>query len=174
MGQSLMRLNGMRAVSATLALTGPWMVGIPCFPASATGCAYPGGGAFGADTTGFLPPEYLAGSELYQIVYSLVGWASLSPGCAAGELDLIAHSLTGAPATCTLVLPKPVAQGGTGCSNLLGDAGLGTETPQAGFRLTLHAELTAVGQDGTKVTRVSAPCTGTLEAHDTTAFRCPL
>ena len=151
---------GLTAVSAT--------------PALAASCYYPGGGGYGADLTGWLPDDGIGPVPTLQpIVYDLIGFSDLPTGCTAGELDLVAYTTEGTPGTCTLVLPHPAIPG-TGCANLLGDGGAGVTTERPyGFRLTVEAELIAVGADGTKLTRTGS-CSGYLDEFYFSSFRCAL
>jgi hypothetical protein len=171
-------LKRLVAVLSSTVLASAALVGVGAAPALAATCTYNGGGQFGADLKGWLPDLGLTTGPVQTaqgIIYDLVGYTDLPAGCVAGELDLVSYTTNGTAGTCTLVLPVPVITGGTGCANLLGDAGAGVTLGRPyGFQLTVRAELVAVGADGSRVTRLSAPCVGYLDQFYFNSFRCPL
>lgn len=168
----MMRRRAMSLLTV-ICLMGAALVGL-AQPASAAACYYPGGGQFGADETGTLPSEGNGLAYVQPVIYALIGYTDLSPGCASGVLDLVAYSVTGLPATCTLVLPA-LPGSGTGCSNVGGIAGVANVVyPVTQAYVTVYAQLTAVGADGTRITRTSSPCTGSLFPYVADSFRCSL
>lgn len=152
-------------------------------PAAAAGaCYYRGGGSYGADQSGYLPPIGPGLASVQPILYGLIGYADLSGGCVSGELDLVARSPAGVntpstPATCNVVLPAGLSSG-TGCDDLLGTGGVGFVAdgtplwPEA--TITVTAELVAVGADGSRVVITPSPCTGELAVWIDTSFRCSI
>lgn len=157
-GRSLTRLIPVVALAATgLVISGT--------PAQAASCTELSGSQFGVDTTAAVGTV---------IVYDLIGFADLSPGCATGELDIVAAPAVGSvgtASTCTFVLPQTPGGSGTGCDGLLGVSGVGVGGGV--FRVTLAAELTAVGTDGSRVTR-TATCTVAPPASPGFGPRCPI